>query len=94
MHCADWASRGLSQSCTADIDPDGDGQFSPVQVECDFDTEPGKAVTIMRKCISFCQGTLKQVNLDHICVQLTDNVYREYVEYEVKWLVRLCMYMI
>ena len=49
MHCADWASRGLSQSCTADIDPDGDGQFSPVQVECDFDTEPGKAVTIIRK---------------------------------------------
>ncbi|XP_053393892.1 SCO-spondin-like isoform X2 [Mercenaria mercenaria] len=48
IHCADWASRGLNQSCIADVDPDGeDSVYGPVQVECDFDTEPGKAVTII-----------------------------------------------
>ena len=49
IHCTDWASRGLNQSCIADIDPDGTSeQFGTVQVECDFDTEPGKAVTVIR----------------------------------------------
>ncbi|KAK3592032.1 hypothetical protein CHS0354_019287 [Potamilus streckersoni] len=32
----------------ADIDPDGpDMYFFPVQVECDFDSEPGKALTVL-----------------------------------------------
>ncbi|XP_052257629.1 SCO-spondin-like [Dreissena polymorpha] len=48
IHCADWASRGLNQSCTADVDPDGEQPlFGSVKVECDFDTEPGKAVTVI-----------------------------------------------
>lgn len=47
-HCADWASRGLNQSCIADVDPDGESHvYGTVQVECDFDTEPGKAVTVI-----------------------------------------------
>jgi len=50
MHCADWATRGLNQSCLADVDPDGEGSlFGPVQVECDFDTTPGQAVTVIRE---------------------------------------------
>ncbi|XP_060586807.1 SCO-spondin-like isoform X3 [Ruditapes philippinarum] len=48
IHCADWASRGLNQSCVAEVDPDGEGTlYGPVEVECDFDTEPGKAVTVI-----------------------------------------------
>ncbi|WAR23497.1 SSPO-like protein [Mya arenaria] len=48
IHCADWASRGLNQSCIADVDPDGEESvYGPVQVECDFDTDPGKAVTVI-----------------------------------------------
>lgn len=50
IHCADWASRGLNQSCYADVDPDGDEfMYYPVEVECDFDSAPGQALTILRE---------------------------------------------
>lgn len=53
INCADWASRGLNQSCIADVDPDGEQPLlGSVKVECDFDTEPGKAVTVIRKFAS------------------------------------------
>ncbi|XP_052221435.1 coadhesin-like isoform X2 [Dreissena polymorpha] len=48
IHCADWASRGLNQSCIADVDPDGEHTlFGPVQVECDFNTKPREAITVL-----------------------------------------------
>ena len=54
IHCADWASRGLNQSCEALIDPDGEEyMFGPELVECDFDSSPGLALTILRKFLRY-----------------------------------------
>ena len=40
----------MNESCIADIDPDGEEyMFYPDQVECDFDSAPGLALTILRK---------------------------------------------
>ena len=45
--CAEWLDRGLTVSTIADLDPDEDGPLEPVQLQCDLDTVPGQAVTII-----------------------------------------------
>ncbi|KAL8625610.1 hypothetical protein ACOMHN_043885 [Nucella lapillus] len=46
--CTEWQQRGLTVTTEADIDPDGEaGSMKPVNVTCDFDSDPGQAVTII-----------------------------------------------
>ncbi|KAK7100724.1 hypothetical protein V1264_023622 [Littorina saxatilis] len=96
--CHEWMERGLTASTLADIDPDGDDKLEEVEIQCDLDSEPGNAITVIghdseqRTQVQGWEGAREyeqpityNISLDHVVSIIDQSTScKQYIKWECK----------